>query len=70
MAYDQRMRQWLAQHSSEELGFKLSYSAGIAMRMHDGDTIDKLLQQADDALYEAKSQGRGRTLAGSERLIA
>ena len=70
MAYDQRMRQWLAQHSSEELGFKLSYSAGIAMRMQDGDTIDKLLQQADDALYEAKSQGRGRTLAGSERLIA
>ena len=70
MAYDQRMRQWLAQHSAEELGFKLSYSAGIAMRMHDGDTIDKLLQQADDALYEAKSQGRGRTLAGSERLIA
>lgn len=70
MAYDQRMRQWLAQHSSEELGFRLSYSAGIAMRMHDGDTIDKLLQQADDALYEAKSQGRGRTLAGSERLIA
>lgn len=70
MAYDQRMRQWLAQHSSEELGFRLSYSAGIAMRMQDGDTIDKLLQQADDALYEAKSQGRGRTLAGSERLIA
>jgi diguanylate cyclase (GGDEF)-like protein len=70
MAYDQRMRQWLAQHSSEELGFRLSYSAGIAMRMHDDDTIDKLLQQADDALYEAKSQGRGRTLAGSERLIA
>ncbi|WP_083664376.1 GGDEF domain-containing protein [Herminiimonas arsenitoxidans] len=70
MAYDQRMRQWLAEHSPQELGFKLSYSAGIAMRVHEGDTIDTMLQRADVALYEAKSQGRGCTLASSMRLSA
>jgi diguanylate cyclase (GGDEF)-like protein len=70
MAYDQRMRQWLAQHSPQELGFELSYSAGIAMRVNDGDTIDTMLQRADVALYEAKSQGRGCTLASSMRLSA
>lgn len=70
MAYDQRMRQWLVQHSPQELGFKLSYSAGIAMREHDGDTIDTMLQRADVALYEAKSQGRGCTLASPVRLSA
>ncbi|MNR76087.1 putative diguanylate cyclase YdaM [compost metagenome] len=69
MAYDQRMRQWLGQHSTQELGFALSYSAGIAMRWH-VDTIDTMLQRADDALYDAKSQGRGRTLASAVRLSA
>jgi diguanylate cyclase (GGDEF)-like protein len=61
-AYDQRLRQWLAQHSAPELSFGLSYSAGIAMRMHDADTIEIMLQRADVALYQAKAQGRGRTL--------
>lgn len=70
MAYDQRMRQWLAQHSQQELGFELSYSAGIAMRVNDNDSIDSMLQRADVALYEAKSQGRGCTLASSVRLCA
>lgn len=70
MAYDQRMRQWLTQHSPQELGFNLSYSAGIAMRLRDEDTIDAMLQRADFALYEAKSQGRGCTLASSVRLTA
>ena len=70
MAYDQRMRQWLAQHSQQELGFELSYSAGITMRVNDNDSIDSMLQRADVALYEAKSQGRGCTLASSVRLCA
>jgi len=63
MAYDERLRQWLAQNSAKELGFDLSYSAGIAMRLHDADSIDIMLHRADVALYQAKSQGRGRTLA-------
>jgi len=65
MAYDERLRQWLQQHSARELGFALSYSAGIAMRMENTDTIETMLQRADIALYQAKSQGRGCTLAWS-----
>lgn len=64
-AYDERLRHWLAQHSPGALGFPLSYSAGIAMREHSSDTIDTMLQRADVALYRAKAQGRGCTLASS-----
>ena len=70
MAYDERLRQWLARHSLKELGFELSYSGGIAMRMHNTDTIENMLERADVALYKAKSQGRGCTLASSEMLCA
>lgn len=64
-AYDERLRQWLAQHARGELGFALSYSGGIAMRLHDADTLNHMLQRADIALYDAKSQGRGRTLVNA-----
>lgn len=66
IAYDERLRQWLALHSINELGFELSYSGGIAMRMDSTDTIERMLQRADVALYKAKSQGRGCTLSSSE----
>lgn len=62
MAYDARLREWLAQHSQPALGFALSYSAGVDMPIHDSDSIDILLQRADVALYQAKAQGRGCTL--------
>jgi diguanylate cyclase (GGDEF)-like protein len=67
MAYDERMRRWLAQHSFSELGFELSYSGGFAMRLHHTDTIENMLQRADVALYHAKSEGRGRTLARADQ---
>ncbi|MYM81898.1 diguanylate cyclase [Duganella sp. FT50W] len=70
MAYDERMRQWLAQHAMKELGFELSYSGGIAMRMHNSDTIEDMLQRADVALYQAKSAGRGRTHAVPDLVCA
>jgi len=35
------------------------------MRMENTDTIETMLQRADIALYQAKSQGRGCTLAWS-----
>jgi len=69
-AYDERLRQWLIQHSAQELGFGLSYSGGIAMRSHDADTIEMMLQRADVALYQAKAQGRGRTLDSAQPLTA
>lgn len=65
MAYDERLRAWLAQHSLQALGFQLSYSAGLTMRLHHGDAIENMLQRADVALYQAKAQGRGRTLASA-----
>ncbi|MDR7047662.1 diguanylate cyclase (GGDEF)-like protein [Duganella sp. 3397] len=62
-AYDQRLRDWLRLHAPSKLGFELSYSAGIAMRLSDADTIEAMLQRADGAMYQAKQQGRGMTLA-------
>ena len=70
VAYDERLRQWLAQHSASELGFTLSYSGGIAVRTHATDAIEDMLQRADVALYHAKSQGRGRTLSACGQAAA
>ena len=67
MAYDKCLRLWLAQHPIEEIGCALSYSAGLAMRLHNSDSIDAMLQRADVALYQAKAQGRGCTLASTTR---
>lgn len=66
-AYDQRLRSWLKQNAKARLGFEVSYSAGIAMRLSDHDTIEAMLQRADSALYIAKQQGRGITLSGDLR---
>ena len=46
------------------LDFDLSYSAGIAMRLSDTDTIEAMLRRADAGLYLAKAQGRAVTLGG------
>jgi diguanylate cyclase (GGDEF)-like protein len=67
-AYDERLRQWLALNSVNELGFELSYSGGMATRTDSTDTLERMLHRADVALYKAKSLGRGRTLASSEML--
>ena len=65
-AYDLRLRIWLAEHAMRDLGFELSYSAGIAMRRTDNDTISDMLRRADATLYSAKALGRGCTLDGQE----
>ncbi|WP_326538056.1 GGDEF domain-containing protein [Pseudorhodoferax sp.] len=63
--FDQRLRARLQQRSEEQLGFTLTYSAGVAA-MSDGDaTLTGLLARADAALYEAKHGGRGRLLMGA-----
>ena len=48
----------------ERLDFDLSYSAGIAMRLSDADSIEAMLRRADAALYQAKALGRACTLRG------
>jgi diguanylate cyclase (GGDEF)-like protein len=63
-AYDARLRGWLAEHVAPRLDFDLSYSAGIAMRLSDADTIEAMLRRADAALYQAKAGGRAHTLGG------
>lgn len=68
-AYDQRLRDWLRRNAKGKLGFELSYSAGIAMRRSDHDTIEAMLQRADSAMYIAKQQGRGVTLSGDQRAV-
>jgi diguanylate cyclase (GGDEF)-like protein len=37
-----------------------SFSAGVALRGRDGDTLEQLLRSADAALYAAKAEGRSR----------
>ncbi len=44
--------------SSQE--FQIGTSIGIAFYPNDGMTLNKLLQAADTAMYQAKKQGRGR----------
>jgi len=39
----------------------VTMSAGIA-GFHKGDTIEQLLHRADQALYQAKREGRNRTI--------
>lgn len=62
IAFDARVREYLAVAAPAELGFDLSYSAGIAMRGSPDDTLKAMLRRADATLYRAKAQGRARTL--------
>jgi diguanylate cyclase (GGDEF)-like protein len=61
-AFDERVRDYLAVAAASEIGFELSYSAGIAMRRSVDDTLEAMLRRADSRLYSAKAQGRARTL--------
>jgi len=65
-AFDQRLRAWLEDAAPRRLGYQLPYSAGVAMRLSDGESIEALLQRADAALYSAKALGRNLTLNADE----
>jgi diguanylate cyclase (GGDEF)-like protein len=47
----------------------LSISIGIAMRQ-DGDNVESLLERADQAMYDAKLNGRNRVCLYAERMSA
>lgn len=53
-----RERLALRAHGPGEMAF--TFSAGVA-ELQPGETVDDLLRRADEALYEAKGSGRGRT---------
>ena len=54
-----------AHHEIPGAPTSLRLSAGIATAPHDADTTDDLLQAADQAMYEAKFAGGGRTRTAS-----
>ncbi len=68
-AFDARMRHTLREASRRELGFELSYSAGIALRASPHDTLEAMLGRADAMLYRAKAQGRARTVDAQGLLL-
>lgn len=63
-AYDaiERIRLALATQPVELAGFSvsISISAGISSAMNEQDTLETLLERADQALYQAKGAGRNR----------
>jgi diguanylate cyclase (GGDEF)-like protein len=59
----ERLRQVVADTPfcvGEGLEIPVTISIGVASRHGDGDAPDILLARADEALYEAKRQGRNR----------
>jgi len=44
------------EHSAGDTEFKVSFSCGVCS--FTGDNADSIIEQADEALYEAKRQGR------------
>lgn len=63
VSFDRRLRRRLHAASVAQLGFALDYSAGMAMAAPGDAGLAELMARADDALYEAKTAGRGRLMA-------
>ncbi|MGY3943261.1 diguanylate cyclase domain-containing protein [Aeromonas tecta] len=57
-ALAERIRQALEQYPDWPLGLKITASFGVAERR--GDPLERVLKRADEALYQAKKQGRNR----------
>lgn len=51
--------------SSKAPDLRATFSAGIAV-YHQGETMDQVLDRADRALYQAKEQGRSRTILSAD----
>lgn len=65
LVYAERVREKISQHNfpyreKQPLGC-VSISGGVASFPADGDSIVKVIQLADAALYEAKAEGRNQT---------
>jgi diguanylate cyclase (GGDEF)-like protein len=68
--YAERFRERVASHpfphSEDQLLGCVSISGGIASFPADGETIFKVIQHADKALYQAKAQGKNRIVLFSD----
>ena len=49
---------------SEGLSLEITCSLGVAM-LHEGEDVDGLIKRADEALYQAKRDGRNRVVSAS-----
>ncbi len=60
----ERIREQLAEHTFEADGetFTVTCSIGIAEWSPEYDSLEELLDRADEAMYEAKEQGRNRVI--------
>jgi len=61
----ERIRERVA--AEEFVGGKVTISAGIAEFPHHGHTAEAVISSADEALYEAKRQGRNRVVAARRK---
>lgn len=59
---DARLRAALSKASLNELGFLVTYSAGIVQLSDQDRTVHDLIKRADAALYRAKHAGRNQSL--------
>ena len=46
----------------------MTVSVGIAERQSDTDTVERLLEQGDQALFKAKCEGRNRIVVWTEQV--
>jgi diguanylate cyclase (GGDEF)-like protein len=53
---------------TDKRNFSVTVSVGIAERRSDTDTIERLLEQSDQALFKAKCEGRNRIVLWTEQV--
>jgi diguanylate cyclase (GGDEF)-like protein len=51
------------EHHHFDGDLRLTVSIGVASCPRDGSTLDDLVKHADDAMYQAKSQGKNRVVS-------
>ncbi|MGA8752167.1 GGDEF domain-containing protein [Candidatus Deferrimicrobium sp.] len=53
---------------TDKRSFSVTVSVGIAERQSDTDSIERLLEQSDQALFKAKCEGRNRIVTWTEQV--
>ena len=53
---------------TDKRSFTVTVSVGIAERQSDTDTVERLLEQGDQALFKAKCEGRNRIVVWTEQV--